>query len=322
MINDVTADAAAFRNVLRRVDPNLRLVSSRDLPGGVSAQVSALEAVSADGVATSLVVRQYGAWQREHDPDSAAHESHLLSLLHAAGLRVPRPLLADDSGTILPGPYLVIEYVDGDAMIDPALATLPEATVISQLATELARIHDAAVPLGDLPYLTDMTRYAARRIRDRPVVPDESLNEPAVRAALDRIWPPPVVNEPVLLHGDFWPGNTLWRDGALVAVIDWEDAGIGDPVADVSNARMEICIGYGAAAAREFARQYRALRPAVDLSTLPHWDLYAALRHAGRIGTWGLPPAELARLQSGHREFVEMITAEPQQKASTPATLA
>jgi aminoglycoside phosphotransferase (APT) family kinase protein len=40
----------------------------------------------------------------------------------------------------------------------------------------------------------------------------------------------------VLLHGDFWPGNALWRDGALVAILDWEDAAIGDPLADVANA--------------------------------------------------------------------------------------
>lgn len=309
MISDVTADAAAFREVLRRVDPNLRLVSSRDLPGGVSAQVTALMTASSASLAANLVIRQYGARDRQRDPQIAAHEYHLLSLLHTAGLRVPRPVLADESCAILPGPYLVIEYVDGDAMIDPARAPLPEAAVIFELATELARIHEAAISLGDLPYLTDMTCYAARRIHDRPVVPDESLSEPAVRAALDRIWPPPVVNEPVLLHGDFWPGNTLWRDGSLVAVIDWEDAATGDPVADVSNARMEICIGYGPAAAAEFARQYSALRPAADLSTLPHWDLYAALRHAGRMDTWGLPVAELARLKSGHREFVGMITA-------------
>ncbi|HUB41486.1 MAG TPA: phosphotransferase [Streptosporangiaceae bacterium] len=307
MISDVTADVAAFREVLGRIDPDLRLVSSRDLAGGVSAQVTALVAVSSEGLAVSLVIRQYGERDWQHDPQIAAHEYHLLSLLNAAGLRVPRPVLADESGAVLPGPYLVIEYVDGDAMIDPALAPLPQSAVISQLATELARIHDAAVPLGDLSYLTQMTCHAASRIRDRPVVPDESLSEPAVRAALDRIWPPPVVNEPVLLHGDFWPGNTLWRDGALVAVIDWEDAATGDPVADVGNARMEICIGYGAPAAAEFARQYHALRPRVDMSALPHWDLYAALRHAGRMGTWGLPQAELARLQSGHREFVASL---------------
>ena len=310
MITDVTADTAAFREVLRRVDPGLRLVSCRDLQGGVAARVTALEAVSPAGLAANLVIRQYGAYSRQRDPKIAATEYQLLSQLHRAGLRVPRPLLADESGAILPGPYLVIEYVDGEAMIDPARAPLPESAVISQLARELARIHDAAVPVGDLRYLTDIASYAASRIRTRPTVPDESLSEPAVRGSLERIWPPPVVNDPVLLHGDFWPGNTLWRDGALVAVIDWDNAATGDPVADVGNARMEICIGYGAAAATEFARQYRALRPGVDLSTLPHWDLYAALRHAGRMGTWGLPSAELDRLQSGHREFVRMITAQ------------
>jgi aminoglycoside phosphotransferase (APT) family kinase protein len=310
MISDVTADAAAFREMLRRVDPELRFVSARDLLGGVSAQVTALEAVSSTGLSNNLVIRQYGARDCQLDPQIATHEYHLLSLLHAAGLRVPRPLLADESGAILPGPYLVIEYVDGDAMIDPARAALPQAAVISQLATELARIHDAAVTLGGLPHLSDMADHATSRIHDRPAVPDESLSEPAVRGALERIWPPPAVNEPVLLHGDYWPGNTLWRDSALVAVIDWENAAIGDPVADLGNARMEICIGYGAAAATEFARLYRALRPGVHLSTLPHWDLYAALRHAGRMGTWGLPAAELARLQAGHREFVAMITAE------------
>jgi aminoglycoside phosphotransferase (APT) family kinase protein len=309
MISDVAADAAAFSEVLGRVDPALRLVSSRHLAGGISARVTALEAVSSGGLAANLVIRQYGARDLQHDPQIAAHEYHLLSLLHAAGLRVPRPLLADESGTILPGPYLVIEYVDGDAMIDPARAALPQAAVISQLATELAHIHDAAVTLGDFPYLADMTDYATSRIRDRATFPDESLSEPEVREALEPIWPPPAVNEPVLLHGDYWPGNTLWRDGAVVAVIDWENAATGDPVADVGNARMEMCIGYGAAAATEFARQYRALRPGVDLSTLPHWDLYAALRHAGRMGTWGLPAAEFARLQTGHRQFVTMITA-------------
>jgi aminoglycoside phosphotransferase (APT) family kinase protein len=307
MITDVTTDTAAFREVLRRVDPALRLVSFRDLLGGVSAQVTALEAVSSAGVPANLVIRRYGAHNQQRDPQIAANEYHLLTLLHRAGLRVPRPLLADESGAILPGPYLVIEYVDGEAMIDPARAPLPESAVISQLARELARIHDAA---SGLHHLTDIAGYAASRIRNRPAVPDESLSEPAVRAKLEPIWPPPVVNEPVLLHGDFWPGNTLWRDGTLVAVIDWDNAATGDPVADVGNARMEICIGYGAAAATEFARQYSALRPAVDLSTLPHWDLYAALRHAGRMGTWGLPPDELHRLQSGHREFVKMITAE------------
>ncbi len=143
----------------------------------------------------------------------------------------------------------------------------------------------------------------------RPEPADLTLSEPAVRAALDRIWPPPPAGQPVLLHGDYWPGNTLWRDGALVCVLDWEDAALGDPVADLANARMELTMVFGAAAADGFTRQYAGLRPELDLCALPHWDLYAALRHAGRMPGWGLPAAELTRLQNGHREFTAAALA-------------
>jgi len=310
MIGDVTAPDGAFRAVLARISDKLELVRVWPLYGGVSAQVTALEAVQPDGAAERLVIREYGLRDRERDARVAAHEYDLLSRLHAAGLPVPRPLLADESGSILPGPYLVIEYVAGDAMIDPARAPVPQASVLTQLATELMRIHDAPVPVHELCYLADMTERATNRIGTRQAVADEWLNEPAVRATLDRVWPPPPPAERALLHGDYWPGNTLWRDGALVSVIDWEDAAAGDPVADLANARMEICIGFDAAAATEFTRQYCALRPGADLSSLPHWDFYAALRHAGRMDTWGLPADELARLRTGHRRFIAMITAD------------
>jgi hypothetical protein len=39
------------------------------------------------------------------------------------------------------------------------------------------------------------------------------------------------------------------------------------------------------------------------MTALPHWDLYASLRHAGRMGDWGLRPADLERLQAGHQVF-------------------
>jgi aminoglycoside phosphotransferase (APT) family kinase protein len=309
MISDVTPDAAAISQLLRRINPELELTQARPLHGGVSARVTALDAVSPAGLTAHLVIREYGARDRERDPQIAAHEYHLLSLLRAAGLPVPAPVLADESGTVLPGPYLVTEFVDGTAMIDPARSALAPEAVIAQLAGALARIHTAPVALAALGHLRDIADRATARISERTSALDESLSEPAIRAALAQIWPPPVVSDRVLLHGDYWPGNTLWRDGVLVAVIDWEDAATGDTVADLGNARMELCIGYGQAAAAEFTRQYCALRPGVDLGTLPHWDLYAALRHTGRMGGWGLPAAELARLQAGHREFVAMVTA-------------
>ncbi len=98
-------------------------------------------------------------------------------------------------------------------------------------------------------------------------------------------------------------------DSTLAAVVDWEDAVFGDPLHDVANARMELCMAFGMSAASEFTRQYRELRPTVDMTALRHWDLYAALRHAGRMADWRVSPADLARLQSGHREFAAAALA-------------
>jgi aminoglycoside phosphotransferase (APT) family kinase protein len=296
-------------DLLHAIDPRLQLIGSRALAGGVSAQLTAIDALLPGGEVDRLVLRQYGAANLRSDPHVAVHEFALLTLLYGAGLLVPRPRHADESATIVPVPCLVIEFIDGQAITDPSglTASLPEFT--GQLAAALAQLHAAAFTLADAPYLADIGAIAARKVQTWPAAPDESLSESAVRTALARSWPPPLCNQPVLLHGDFWPGNTLWRDGTLVGVVDWEDAVLGDPLHDVANARIEICMAFGAFAASEFTRQYRALRPAMDMTTLRHWDLYAALRHAGRMSEWGLTADDRNRLEIGHQQFVTAVLA-------------
>ncbi len=213
---------------------------------------------------------------------------------------MPRPFLADESGAVLPGPWLVTEFVDGQPITEPAA---PAAGVLSQLASALAAVHQAGIGLAEAPYLTDIRDFSARKLGTWPASPDDSLNEAAVRTALSGRWPPPVVNRPRLLHCDFWPGNTLWRDGRLVSVIDWEDALLGDPLADLGNTRLELTMIFGAAAATEFTRNYRGLMGGLDVSALPSWDLYAALRPAGKMAGWGMPAAQLATMTRRHRAF-------------------
>lgn len=116
----------------------------------------------------------------------------------------------------------------------------------------------------------------------------------------------PAAREPgrTLLHGDFWPGNTVWRDDQMVAVIDWEDAAIGDPLADLANARCELTMFFGAAARETFTGHYRAAT-GIDTGALPAWDLLAAQRPAELMTTWGLDEATVGRLRAGLREFVD-----------------
>jgi aminoglycoside phosphotransferase (APT) family kinase protein len=108
-------------------------------------------------------------------------------------------------------------------------------------------------------------------IADLAFLPERTLTDVPLRRR----------NPPVLLHGHLWPGNVLWQDGRLVAVLDWEDAAIGDPLADVANARLELLWARGAEAKDEFTRWYRSLVPGVDVTDLPHWDRWAGLRLAG-----------------------------------------
>ena len=79
------------------------------------------------------------------------------------------------------------------------------------------------------------------------------------------------VNADVLL-------NQLSNDGGdLVGVVDWEEACIGDPLADLAIARLDLLWAFGLEPMRAFTGRYAALS-GLDLYDLPLWDLDAALR--------------------------------------------
>jgi aminoglycoside phosphotransferase (APT) family kinase protein len=241
-------------------------VRTWQLEGGVSAQVTAFEIERPDGGSEKLIVRRHGAGDRGRNPRIAADEFRLLQLLESAGLPVPKPRLLDADAELFSVPYLVVEYVEGE----PAPAD--GADVGLQLATVLAEIH--RVDAADLSFLPELTE------------------------------PQPTRNRQVLLHGDFWPGNTLWRAGRLVAVVDWEDAAVGDPLADLANARFELLWAYGLGAMEDFTRRYESLAGAVDFTDLPHWDLWADRRLVGRASEWELDSTTQAALQAAHETFV------------------
>ncbi len=88
-----------------------------------------------------------------------------------------------------------------------------------------------------------------------------------------------------------------------MAVIDWEDAKVGDPLADVANSRLEILWAYGVDAMQMFTQQYSSMAP-IDVSHLPYWDLYAALRHIPNIAGWELDAVTEQAMRDGLRSFI------------------
>ncbi len=270
-----------FEQVVQRIDPYGRLLHAWELTGGVSAQVTVLEIVRSDNRRQKMIVRQHGEVDRKQNPQIAADEFKLLSLLHSAGLAVPMPYYLDQSGEIFSTPYVVIEYIGGKTEFE--LSNVPD--LIPQLAIALARIHQVDSLQFDLSFLPRQEQKHVALLRERPANVDASLNEGRVRDTLEAAWPFPQPDSPALLHGDFWPGNILWKDGQLAAVIDWEDAALGDPRADLANSRLEILWAFGIDAMQQFTDQYQAMT-GIDFTNLPYWDLCAALRPVAKLAEW------------------------------------
>ena len=293
-------DFRRFEKLVHRFDSLARLKSHRSLPGGYSADVTVLELETPVGVAQKLVHRLHGEVDLRQNPNVASDEFRVLQLTHAAGLATPAPIYLDISEPLFPTPSLVLEYVEGITDLKPE----DPADYVKHMARELARIHRMNTSGRDLSFLMRLEDNCAEAIGRQPDTPDISADDRQLLEMLAPCWPLPRNNPPVVLHGDYWPGNILWRDGHLAAVIDWEDTRWGDPLADLSNARFEILMLFGSETMDSFTRQYESLNP-VDLGCLPWWDLFTALRVVNKLDFLATEDRDESMIRADHRWFIE-----------------
>lgn len=290
---------APFERILKKFMPDAHLLHAEPLTGGVSAQVTVLEIRNATGDINKLVVRQHGPRDLESNPHIARDEFKLLQLLQSAAIPAAKPYFVDESTEIFPTPYIVVEYVEGQPDFTPA----DLSSFIRQFAAYLARLHQLDIQSFDLSFLPDRTAIQTQRIQVRPTHLDASIDEGHIRDTLKKIWPPTQHNPTVLLHGDFWPGNAIWREGQLVAMIDWEDACLGDPLWDLAVSRLDILWAFGMDAMLDYSQQYLRLNP-IDVTNLPYWDLCISLRPANQISSWATDDAAKRRMRERHHHFV------------------
>jgi aminoglycoside phosphotransferase (APT) family kinase protein len=269
----VSAQDQRFEQLVQKIAPQSKLLRTWPLKGGISAEMIALEIERPAGPTSRMIVRQPGDAALKRNPRAAEDEFRLLQLTRSLGLATQTPYHLDRSGTIFSTPYLVIEYIEGRPEFAPA--DLADFTL--QFATQLAKIHSVEGSNPALSFLPKQASGCAETFGKRPINIDRSLDEARIRDTLVSAWPLAQRNAPVLLHGDYWPGNILWRDQKLVAVIDWEDARLGDPLSDFAISRLDVLSIFGIDAVNAFTHQYESMM-AIDYSNLPYWDLCAALR--------------------------------------------
>jgi aminoglycoside phosphotransferase (APT) family kinase protein len=195
----------------------------------------------------------------------------------------------------------------------------PSRFGLRQLAEALAAIHGVTPETHDLSHLPPggVERRAGERVTAG--LDQELRDDPLAVAAFDALagaLPRMAWLRPVLIHGDFWPGNTVWSRDRLSGVVDWPGAAVGDPRTDVSQCRLDLSLMYGAPAADAFLREYGAATG----SRLGHlWvvDLHQALSCLRWLRHWvagyrdlGLAGATEVALRGRLESFVRRALAE------------
>jgi aminoglycoside phosphotransferase (APT) family kinase protein len=128
---------------------------------------------------------------------------------------------------------------------------------------------------------------------------------PAVWEAVHALRPRLIATRTTLVHVDYWSGNILWDGDRISAVVDWEEAGYGDPAVDVAYCVMELALEGFDTAVAEFIDEYE-LTSGRRLANLGYWKLAAAVRPMLDIDAWMTAPAMARRFD----RFIEQALRE------------
>jgi aminoglycoside phosphotransferase (APT) family kinase protein len=258
-----------------RALPTDELTVLRGMRGGVSPWL-----LRAGGRDVVLRVGQPG--------DLAPIITEVKALQLAARAAIPVPeVLGYDDGSAAGVPLLLMGWLAGSSHIPRK----PDASRLAMLGAVAARLH--AVPLepsAELP------------ARDRPIAGEDFARmrrEQEPRELLQRAEAvmasaSPAAARSVFVHGDLWHGNTLWEDGQLTGLLDWDCAGAGDPGVDLGSLRCDAAICFGPDAAADVLKGWEQ-----EAGHQPHdvayWDVVAALATPPDMGWFPATIAEQGR---------------------------
>jgi aminoglycoside phosphotransferase (APT) family kinase protein len=224
---------------------------------------------------------------------SRAEEFALFRAAFAAGVRVPEPLWLGADSASLGKCFFVMRRSPGTAAghrlvkDDSLVPNRPE--LARQLGEQLARIHSLVPPRADLAFLGEPAQQPALAQLEsvRCWLDDNQVRRPVLEWALSWLHQhAPQTPRQVLCHNDFRTGNYLVEAGQVAAVLDWEFAAWGDPLADIGwfcapcwrFGRRDAEAG-GIGPREAFLQGYEQQSGrAVERRALHYWEVMATLR--------------------------------------------
>ncbi len=251
------------------------LVHSQRLEAALSCTIDVLTEGS-----TRLVLRRYGPWTHASDGKVAERETRALELMQRANIPAPAPIWIDSDG-VFEQAAILISFVDGV----PDLTPSNPFQWAERLASVLTRIHEVRLEGDDVDLFPPGAGEDAEKVQENPeVVLEHPLGEDLLRRRV-MLGNRDQESEPVFSHTDFWPGNTLWNDGDLAAVIDWESPATGAREMDVAYCSLDIRYLGMDKVADHFIKSYREMS-SDSLPNLSHWEAVGLCRPMPDIAQW------------------------------------
>jgi aminoglycoside phosphotransferase (APT) family kinase protein len=225
-------------------EPTAGSLSARLITGGRSNLTFGLS----DGV-SSWVLRTPPRAGRTPSAHDVAREYRVTSALSKTHVPVPAPVVLCEDESHLGGPYVVSRFVDGSTIQSAedleGLTDTQVAETVQALVSALGCLHAADYAGVGLDGFGRPSGYAERQLRrwsgQWPLV--GSHQPAAVRRDVNRLVrllaeSLPAQRATSVVHGDFRIDNTLLRLDTqavkVAAIVDWELATLGDPIADLA----------------------------------------------------------------------------------------
>jgi aminoglycoside phosphotransferase (APT) family kinase protein len=194
-------------------------------------------------LSTGVVLRRPPRGPLPPSAHDVLREARLLQALAPTDVRTPEILAVCDDTQVIGAPFYVMEMVPGEVLTDSLPAALDDDAERRRIADELVdglvELHDADWERLGLEGFGKPTGYLERQLRRFRGLWEHNRTRDLPEVAQVGSWlaehlpqSPPAT----IVHGDYRLGNTIYGPDApahLAAILDWEMATIGDPLADV-----------------------------------------------------------------------------------------
>ncbi len=278
-----------------------------------------------DGAGRRVVVRRPPAGPILPTAHDVVREARIVAALASSDVPVAAVLGVCEDPTVIGVPFAVYELVDGAAVVDRASAAeideVARQAAGASFASALAALHALDVEAVGLGGLTRPGNYVERQLSRWWRQWESSGGDHALmgRVHAGLVERTPTQQAVALVHADPKLDNCLLAaDGSVRAIVDWELATVGDPLADVGAmlaywaepgdetvalqdpptrvpgfaSRRELIVAYGAASS-------------LDLDELPVYVAFALWRIACIVQ--GVVARMTARGEPGIDPFVAQV---------------